>query len=110
MSKTLIPFCPVSRSPGTFLSEVEIIGVIAQNSLRVGKKVCLGVLLAIRELSQASTDFSPNELMLMDARFWVCKSHWGELKNAEPPVIVLNYVNDFCWQPAHCLCHCLQKS
>lgn len=86
-----------SRSPGTFLSEVEIISVIiVQNSISIGKKVCLGVLLAIRELSQASTDFSPDELMLMDAQFWVCKSHLGELKNAEPPVIVLNYVNDFC--------------
>lgn len=54
------------------------------------------LLLAIREVSQESTGFSPNELVFGHTLRGPLALLADELKNVEPPDNILNYVNDFC--------------
>lgn len=66
-------------------------------------------MLAIREISQESTGFSLNKLVLGDTVRGPLVVLSDDLKNVAPSDYVLNYVNDFC----HCLhiaCVTAQKS
>ena len=53
------------------------------------------VVLAIQEVSQESTGFSPNELVFGHTVWGPLAVLGDELKTAEPPENVLDYVNGF---------------